>query len=53
VDATVLGSPACTCGLIEGVDEVMMVDGEKNTGDTVMMALRGEDKVGAVVFDVA
>uniref|UniRef100_A0A7S0MK38 PDZ domain-containing protein n=1 Tax=Cryptomonas curvata TaxID=233186 RepID=A0A7S0MK38_9CRYP len=49
VEATVPGSPACTCGLIEQLDEVLMVDGQRVDGDMAMAALRGDDEIGAVV----
>ena len=49
VDSTVPGSPASTCGLIERLDEVLMVDGQRVTGDSIMAALRGNDALGAVV----
>ncbi len=49
VEATVPGSPACTCGLIERLDEVLMVDGQRVDGEMAMAALRGDDEIGAVV----
>ena len=49
VEATIPGSPACTCGLIERLDEVLMVDGQRVDGDMAMAALRGDDEIGAVV----
>ena len=49
VETTVPGSPACTCGLIERLDDLLMVDGQKVNSDTALSALRGDDEVGAVV----
>jgi hypothetical protein len=49
VEDTVPGSPAFTCGLIERLDEVLMVDGQRVDGDMAMAALRGDDEIGAVV----
>jgi hypothetical protein len=49
VDATVPGSPAHVCGMIDKGDELVMVDGHKVTAVTAMPALRGSDSPGSVV----
>jgi len=46
---TVAGSPAHSCGMIDPSDELLMVDGQKVTAQTVTAALRGSDSSVLVV----
>ena len=46
---TVAGSPAHSCGMIDPLDELLMVDGQKVTAQTVTAALLGSDSSVLVV----
>ena len=44
VEETVPGSPAHVCGVLNKADELLMVDGQKVSDQTALVALRGGDQ---------